>query len=438
MVTLLTEVSKFIILVLFIIYALYAFIHIKTDEGKHKSHYILKQRIIIFAIHFIAYMILYLNTNNLSILVFYPFELIFLTAYMKFYYNFYPGSNPKLINHYCIFITIGFIMITRLNPDKLFRQFAIIVITSIAAFFIPAIMKRGKFLRRFTWFFGIAGMCMLAAVLLLGNITYGAKINLSISGSTFSPTEIVKLLFVFFVAGVLYEEASLNKVIKVSIVTLVYILLLVVSKDLGGALIFFVTFLVMVYSASRKGIYLVLGAGGFSAAGCIAYKLFSHVRTRINTWTTPFELIRNDTSQISQALFALSSGGLFGTGLTQGLPNIIPVVISDLVFAAICEELGLLFGICLILLYMSCFLQIMHVATQLSDPFYRLLAVGFGVEFILQAILNIGGSVKFIPLTGITLPLISYGGSSAMEMVLLFAMLQGIFILKDIRGNTDI
>ena len=433
MVTLLTEFLKYIILILFIIYTLYAFIHITTAEGKHKSHYILKQRLIIFAIHIISYLILYLNMKDISILIFYPFELMFLIAYMKFYNNFYPRSNPKLINHYCMFITIGFIMIARLNSDKLFKQFAIIVITSLVAFFIPALMKKGNFLRKFTWFFGVIGMCMLAAVLLLGNITYGAKINLSISGSTFSPTEIVKLLFVFFVAGVLYERASLKNIVKVSVVALIYIMLLVLSRDLGGALIFFVTYLVMIYVASKKSVYLLLGSGGFTAAGFVAYKLFSHVKTRINTWTTPFELIRNDTSQISQSLFALSTGGLFGMGLMQGLPNTIPVVISDLVFAAICEELGLLFGICLILLYMSCFLQIIHVATQLSDPFYRLLAVGFGVEFILQALLNIGGSVKFIPLTGITLPLISYGGSSAMEMVLLFAMLQGIFILRDIR-----
>lgn len=433
MVSLLTELSKYIILILFIIYTLYAFMHISTAEGKHKSHYILKQRLVIFIIHFIAYGILFLNTNELTIAVFYPFEVMFLVAYMKFYNNFYPKSNPKLINHYCMFITIGFIMITRLNPDKLFKQFVIIVVTSIAAFFIPALMRRGKLIRRLTWFFGIAGVAMLAAVLLLGNITYGAKINLSISGSTFSPTEIVKLLFVFFVAGVLYEKANFRNVIKVSVVAFLYIILLVLSRDLGGALIFFVTYLVMIFVASKRSVYLVLGTGGFLAAGGVAYKLFSHVKTRINTWTTPFDLIRNDTSQISQALFAISSGGLFGMGLCNGLPNIIPVVISDLVFAAICEEFGLLFGLCLILLYLSCFLQIINVATQLSDPFYRLLAVGFGVEFILQALLNIGGSVKFIPLTGITLPLISYGGSSAMEMVLLFAMLQGLFILRDIR-----
>lgn len=433
MVTLLTSVSKYIILILFIIYTIYAFVHIRTVEGKHKSHYILKQRIIIYAIHFIAHLVLYLNTENLTILLFYPFEVMFMIAYMKFYNNFYPRSNPKLINHYCMFISIGFIMIARLNPDKLFKQFVIIAVTSFAAFFIPAIMKRGKFLRKFTWVFAFLGMGLLAAVLILGQITYGAKINLTISGSTFSPTEIVKLLFVFFVAGVLYNDASFKRVVKVSVVSLIYILLLVLSRDLGGALIFFVTYLVMVYVSSRKSIYLLLGAGGFTAAGFIAYKLFAHVRTRINTWTTSFDLIRNDTSQISQSLFAISTGGLFGLGLCNGLPNTIPVVISDLIFSAICEELGLIFGICLILLYTSCFLQIAHVATQLSDPFYRLLAVGFGVEFILQALLNIGGSVKFIPLTGITLPLISYGGSSAMEMVLLFAMLQGIFILRDIR-----
>lgn len=435
MITLLTDFSKYIILILFIIYTVYAFRHISTKVDEKKTFFIVKQRIIIFVIHFIAHLIIYLNIKNFNVIIFYPFELMFLIAYMKFYDNFYPGSNPKLINNYCMFVSIGFFMILRLNPDKLFKQFAIIVISSFVAFFIPAFMKRGKFLRKFTWFFGISGMALLAAVLIMGNITYGAKINLSISGSTFSPTEIVKLLFVFFVAGILYTETSFHQVLKAGIVAVMHILLLVLSRDLGGALIFFVTFLVMVYVSTKKSSYLLLGTGSFGAAGFIAYKLFSHVRTRINTWSTPFSLIRNDTSQISQALFAISTGGLFGLGLCKGLPNTIPVVISDLIFAAICEELGLIFGICLIMLYASCFLQITHMATELSDPFYRLLAIGFGVEFILQAILNIGGSVKFIPLTGITLPLISYGGTSAMEMVLLFAMLQGLFILKDIRRS---
>lgn len=435
MVALLTEISKFIILGLFVIYTIYAFRHIKTSEDKPKRHFILKQRIIIFAIHFIAHMIMYLNTGQYTVLLFYPFELMFFVAYMKFYNLFYPRSNPKLINHYCMFISIGFIMIMRLNPDKIFKQFAIIVITSIISFFIPALMKKGRFLKKLTWICAIFGIIMLAAVLLLGNLTYGAKINLSISGSTFSPIEFVKILFVFFVAGIYYDRATLNRVVKVAAIAIIYILLLVMSKDLGSALIFFVTFLVMTYVASGKATYVFLGTGAFAAAGYIAFKLFSHVRVRINTWTTPFSNLYNDTSQISQALFAVSTGGLFGMGLCKGLPEIVPVVISDLVFAAICEELGLIFAICLILLYVSCYLQIAQVSTQISDPYYRLIAVGLGTEFILQALLNIGGSIKFIPLTGITLPLISYGGSSAMEMVLLFAMLQGIFILRDIRRS---
>jgi len=430
MVLLLTDISKYFILFLFILYTLYAFKHIKSGEDTRKSHYILKQRIIIFAIHFIGYFIIYLNTNDLNVLLFYPFEVMFFVAYMKFYYNFYPSSNPKLINHFCMFIAIGFIMIMRLNPDKLFRQFVIIVITSFVSFFVPIFIKKGKLLKSFTWIFGIAGIILLAAVLLLGQITYGAKINLNISGSTFSPTEIVKLIFVLFIAGALYKNGSIKQVVKVSFVSLIYILLLVASKDLGGALVFFVTYLTMVFVATRKATYLVIGSSGFLGASYIAYKLFSHVQIRVNTWTTPFDLLRNDTSQISQALFAVSTGGLFGLGLCNGLPNTIPVVISDLIFAAICEELGILFGICLILLFVSCFLQITQCATELTDPYYRLVAIGLGVEFIFQAILNIGGTLKFIPLTGITLPLISYGGSSAMEMVILFAMLQGMFMLK--------
>ncbi len=433
MVRLLTDISKYLILILFVLYTAYSFVGLKITDEQRSARTITKQRILLFAVHLIAYLVLYLNLKDISILVFYPFEVMYLLAYMKFYKLFYPGSNARLINHFCMFVAIGFICIMRLNPDKLFKQFAVIFVTSVAAFFIPAIMKKGRFLRKFTWLYAITGLGLLSAVLVLGHTTYGAKINLDISGSTFSPTEIVKLLFVFFVAGFLYEYPTLKQLLAVSVVSAAFVLLLVLSRDLGGALIFFVTYLVMLYVATKKSRYIFMGGGGFCLASFIAYHLFSHVRTRVNTWMTPFSLIRSDTSQISQSLFAISTGGLFGIGLCQGIPNTIPVVISDLVFAAICEELGLLFGLCLILLYLSCFLQISDTAKQLADPFYRLIAIGFGVEFILQALLNIGGSVKFIPLTGITLPLISYGGSSAMEIVLMFAMLQGLFILKDRR-----
>lgn len=431
MVVLMTEIANYIILILFLLYILYSFKGRKTNKYKTSTgHNILKQRIIIFLFIFIANMIVLLNTNNIIYLILMVLEALFLLTYMKSYSFFYPCNNAKLINHFCMFLSIGFVMIGRLDSDKLIKQFSIIAVASVISFFIPIVLKKGLFLKKMTMFFSFLGIFLLAAVLFLGNITYGAKINLSISGSTFSPIEFVKILFVFFIAGVYYDRASLRRVLKVSIISLIYIILLVLSKDLGGALIFFITFLVMTYVATNKTSYVFVGITSFSAAGYIAYKIFYHVQIRINTWTTPLKLLSNDTSQISQALFAISSGGLFGVGINCGLPKIIPVVVSDLIFSAICEELGLLFGICLILLYLLCFLQIAHLSSQLSDSYYRLIAIGLGAEFIFQAFLNIGGTIKFIPLTGITLPLISYGGSSAVEMVILFAILQGIFMLK--------
>ncbi|MBR2274874.1 MAG: FtsW/RodA/SpoVE family cell cycle protein, partial [Lachnospiraceae bacterium] len=131
--------------------------------------------------------------------------------------------------------------------------------------------------------------------------------------------------------------------------------------------------------------------------------------------------------QIAQALFALGTGGFFGMGLCQGAPNKIPVVYSDLIFAAICEELGVLFGICLILVCVSIFVMFMNIAMKFSDLFYKLVAVGLSVIYGFQVFLNLGGVTKFIPLTGVTLPLVSYGGNSILVTLLMFSIIQGLY-----------
>ncbi len=156
-----------------------------------------------------------------------------------------------------------------------------------------------------------------------------------------------------------------------------------------------------------------------------AYFLFGHVRQRVVAWKAPFSVYETNGYQIVQSLFAIGAGGWFGVGLFAGSPKSIPVVTQDFIFAAICEEMGAIFAICLLLVCMSCFLMILNISMRMSNKFYKLIALGLGTEYAFQVFLTVGGTTKFIPMTGITLPLVSYGGSSVICTIVMLAIIQG-------------
>lgn len=161
-----------------------------------------------------------------------------------------------------------------------------------------------------------------------------------------------------------------------------------------------------------------------------AYFVMSHVHTRVIAWLNPLAYADNEGYQVTQSLFAIGTGGWFGSGLYQGMPTKIPVVTKDFVFSAISEELGGVFALCLILVCISCFLMFLNIAMQIRDPFYKLIALGLGVVYGIQVFLTLGGVTKFIPSTGVTLPLVSYGGSSLISTMILFAIIQGLYVRK--------
>ena len=154
------------------------------------------------------------------------------------------------------------------------------------------------------------------------------------------------------------------------------------------------------------------------------------VKVRVTAWIDPWSDVGNKGYQIAQSLFAIGTGGWFGMGLCQGLPDKIPVVEKDFMFSAISEELGGIFAICLILIYLGCFLQFMMLAAKMKAVFYKLIAAGLGCLFIVQVLLTVGGATKFIPMTGVTMPFVSYGGSSVFSTFILFGVVQGLYILK--------
>jgi cell division protein FtsW (lipid II flippase) len=288
-----------------------------------------------------------------------------------------------------------------------------------------------------TWIYAIAGLFALLVVLLFGATSYGAKLSVSIWKITVQPSEFVKILFVFFVAGMLHETTNFKQVCITTVVAAAHVLILVASKDLGGALIFFVTYLAMLYVATRKILYFLSGTLAGCIAAVVSYRMFSHVRVRVLAWQDPLSVAENEGYQVSQSLFGIGTGGWLGMGLFHGMPDKIPLVDQDFVFAGISEELGGAFALCLILVCVSCFLMFLNISMQMKDQFYKLTALGLGTVYGFQVFLNIGGTIKFIPSTGITLPLVSYGGSSLLCTMIIFAIIQGLYILRDAEGDYD-
>ena len=328
---------------------------------------------------------------------------------------------------------IGLIMLTRLNIDRGVRQFEFMLAGFVISAIIPIILQNVSAFRKFTWVYAAVGIVSLAVVAVAGATSYGAKLSIKFGGFSIQPSEFVKILFVFFIASMLRENIDLRTVIITSAVSALFVLTLVASKDLGGALLFYFTFLVMVYVSTKKFYIFAGGVGLMALASVAGYYLFSHVQTRVIAWQDPLSVIDKQGYQISQSLFAIGTGGWFGLGLNQGMPKKIPVVENDFIFSAISEEMGGIVAVCIIMICVSCFLMIFNVAMKLKDNFYRFVALGLGTTYALQVFLTIGGVTKFIPSTGVTLPLVSNGGSSMLSTMILFGIIQGLYIMK--TGN---
>ncbi|OUO80281.1 cell division protein FtsW [Blautia sp. An249] len=427
MINVIIELSKYLILTLMILYTFQCFHMFRYTDEQEKRHLLRKQIMLTFFMNFTAFLNIYLITEDFEVILFYV-EMTGLFAAVQILFRiFYKKASLLLINNMCMLLSIGFIMLCRLDMEKANKQLLIVSAACILSLIIPVMIRKMKFLKKLTWVYAGAGILLLTMVLVLAQTTYGAK--LSIMG--FQPTEVIKITFVFFMAALLWNDASFSQVVKATIIGGLHVLILVFCRDLGSAAVFFITYLVMIYVATKKLRYLAIGFGGGAGASVIAYFLFGHVRQRVVAWKDPMAVYNEEGYQIVQSLFAIGTGGWFGMGLCQGSPKSIPVVTDDFIFSAICEELGGLFAICMILVCMSFFLMIVNISLQIKNPFYKLIALGLGTEYAFQVFLTIGGATKFIPMTGITLPLVSYGGSSVMSTIIMLAIIQGLYILRE-------
>lgn len=416
-------------ILLMAIYTYLSFRYFGVGEEKKKKICSGQNRLM-FLIHALAYGIIYGKTEEQRMILFYGAQVLFLILYLVLYRIFYRNVSRVLMNNMCMLLCVGFVILSRLSFERAARQFVLVVFSGAVTMIIPFIIDRMWQLSKIPWVYGILGLGLLTAVYFVGNTSYGAQLSIQIGRISIQPSEFVKILFVLFVSTMFYQSTGIKQVCLTTVVAALHVLVLVFSKDLGGALILFVTYVFMLFVATGNWFYL--GAGLFSggAAAVVAYRLFSHVKVRVSSWKNPWADIDNTGYQMAQSLFAIGTGGWLGMGLYEGMPRKIPVVEKDFVFAAISEEMGAVFALCVLLICLGCFIQFMMIACTMQASFYKLTAFGLGILYSTQVFLAVGGVIKLIPSTGVTLPLISYGGSSVFSTFILFGIIQGLYILK--------
>lgn len=392
---------------------------------------LIMQNVVMFLMHFLAYMVMYLKMNEPKLMFFYAAQVVYFLAVILLYSLIYPTVSKLIVNNMCMLISIGLIMITRLNYGSAVKQFIFAVLGSVFGLVVPVIIRKMKSLIDWTYIYAGVGLGALALVAVFAATSGGAKLGFEIAGIGIQPSEFVKILFVFFVASSLKKSTEFKNVVVTTALAAAHVLILVLSTDLGAALIMFVVYLVMLYVATQQPLYAVAGVGAGSLAAVIGYKLFAHIKVRVAAWKDPFATYSDGGYQVAQSLFAIGTGSWFGMGLCQGSPDLIPVAETDFIFSAIAEELGVIFALCLILVCVSCYVMFLNIAMEIRNRFYKLIALGLGTCYIFQVFLTIGGVTKFIPSTGVTLPLVSYGGSSMLSTMIMFGIIQGLYIIRE-------
>ena len=425
--------AKYIIILLILVYTYQCFSILSYSDAQIKKRIIHWQNAVMYFFQLLAYGTLFLQLKEGKYLVFYVLQFVVIGLTMILYTIFYPRASRIVLNNMCMLISVGFVMLARLNYELAIKQLVVFSISMIVSLFIPWIIRKGQFLSKQStgYVFAGIGILSLIAVVILGSTSYGAKLGFQFAGFSIQPSEFVKIIFVFFVAASLAQCTKFKHLVWITALAAAHVLILVLSTDLGAAVILFIVYLVMLYVATKKIRYMVTGIAAGAGASVLGYFLFSHVRVRVLAWRDPFSAFDSGGYQIAQSLFAIGTGGWLGMGLLKGLPTSIPVVSTDFIFAAIAEELGLIFALCVIMIYVSCYIMFLNIAMQMKNQFYKLVALGLGTAYIFQVFLTIGGVTKFIPSTGVTLPLISYGGSSLLSTLIMFAIIQGLYILRE-------
>jgi cell division protein FtsW (lipid II flippase) len=353
-----------------------------------------------------------------------------------------PNADPVILPMALLLNGLGYTMITRLNEDLAALQ-AIWSAVGVAAFVgTLMLVRRARDLERYRYTFLAAGLVLLLLPLVpgLGRNINGARIWIRLGPIGFQPGELAKIVLAVFFASYLVERRELladrirlgpvrlprprlRVLLPLLVAWGVSIIVMVAERDLGSSLLFFGLFIGLLWLATGQPVYLLGGVALFALASSVAYSMFDHVQTRVEVWLDPWSTAQGDGYQIVQSMFAFGSGGVAGTGLALGSPQRIPAAATDFIFAAIGEELGLLGTTAVLVAFMLLVGSGLRIALRCDHPFEKLLAAGLTLVLGFQTFIIVGGITRVVPLTGITLPFVSYGGSSLVANYILIALL---------------
>ena len=353
----------------------------------------------------------------------------------------WPSADQTLLPLAACLTSLGLYVIARTEPDYLVRQVGWIALGT--ALFLVVLFAGDVvgWLSRYRYVWALFALGLLAYTLVFGvdPNESGTKLWIRVAGTLYQPAEIVKVLMVAFLAAYLDEKRELLalgdwRVGRLRLPPLPYLLpvllmlgacliLFLIQKDLGVSFLFFGVFVAMLYAVSGRGLYVLVAMLGLGGASFVVYRLFSVARIRFDLWLNPWNDPEGRGFQIIQALVAFANGGVAGTGPGYGAPGLIPAVYTDFPFAVIGEEFGLIGALGLVAVYLILTVRGFRVALDLGDNFPGLLAMGLTTAIGLQALIILAGNLKMVPLTGITLPFISYGGSSLVTNFIILGLL---------------
>ncbi len=363
-----------------------------------------------------------------------------------------PTADPLLLPAAAMLSALGLLVVGRLEPALYGRQAAWVAIGAGACALVLVALPSLDWLARYKYTWAAAGSLLILTTFVLGTDLNGSgmRLWLGVAGIYFQPSELYKVILVVFLAAYLAETRELITLTGLRLgplplpplpyllpmvaVWLLALGLVVVQRDLGAALLFFGVFLALLYVATDRLGYALGGLAAFALGAAAAYQLFPHVRERVAIWLDPWADAQGRGYQVLQALYALASGGVLGAGLGQGSPEYIPAVHTDFVLAAIGEELGLLGSLGVVGLYLLLVYRGFRVALRAPDAYLQLLAVGLTTVLGLQALVILGGTTRLIPLTGVTLPFVSYGGSSLLVNYAILGLLLRIAAERPCAG----
>jgi len=433
MVELAIKLSRYLFLFYIVYFLWQGVIYLLDERGlKHSSRAAssAKQCAVIVLFHITGYLILAYQPNQHAFddrVLFTGFGgLTFLIGSILIFHLFYRKTCPLIWNGMLFLLDIGFVILQRLNHDTAQNQIIYACVGTLAALLASLAFMAVSRLDKLRNLYMLISLGLLILPFIIGDRTLGSLNWVTIKSVRFQPSETAKFFYILYLAYALREPESPGRIIPAFVLAGCMVLILTIQRDLGGALIFFMAFLVMVYIATGKAWLFFCGLAAAAGGSYLAYQLFAHVQTRVLAWLNPWSDPYNKGLQIIQSLFAIGTWGLLGSGLTLGSPGFVPIVASDFIFAAICEEFGGLFGLCLICIFIMIFYRGFNIALRSETPYSSLLAAGFTSLLAFQAFLILGGVIKLIPLTGVTLPFVSAGGSSVIVSIIMICILQGI------------